>query len=121
MCESAGGNQEPPSCRGILGGVKAKMRAIKRTPVGRYSRDKVRDLVTAIHVLETPVGSWEVRTLGANGKTRRFEAKGPAIEHAFKLVPEARVFVHQREPRRVLRAHPSTPGGGVGFKETKLR
>jgi len=97
------------------------MRSIKRSPLGRYSRAKVRELVTAVHVLETPAGSWEVRTLGAKGQTRRFDAKVPAIEHALKLKDDARIVLHQREPKKVSLVRPAKVGGRVTFRETKLR
>jgi hypothetical protein len=100
--------------------MSLKMRSIKRSPLGRYSRSKVRELVTAVHVLETPIG-WEVRTLGSKGQTRRFDAKAPAMEHAFKLKDDARVVLHQREPKKVSLVRPAKVGGRVTFRETKLR
>jgi hypothetical protein len=100
--------------------MSSKMRSIKRSPLGRYSRTKVRELVKAVHVLETPVG-WEVRTLGAKGQIRRFDAKVPAIEHAFELKDDARIVLHQREPKKVSLVRPAKVGGRITFKETKFR
>jgi len=107
--------------RGILCVMSLKMRSIKRTPLGRYSRTKVREVVTAVHVLETPAGNWEVRTLGSNGQTRRFDAKAPALEHALKLKDDARIVLHQREPKKVSLVRPTKVGGRVTFRETKFR
>lgn len=101
-----------------------QMRSIKRTPAGRYSRDSVRTAVKAVHVLETtPGGEWEVRTLGEKGSTTRFEAKIAALEYAFQVKrDDAKVFVHQRQPRKVTVARMTrTAGNGLTIRETELQ
>jgi len=101
--------------------MKVKVRSIKRTPTGRYSRETVRMLVRAVHVLETePGGGWEVRTLGVKGSSKRFEAKAPAIEYAFRLKGHGKVIVHQREPKKVTVASAKRAGNRLTIRETEL-
>lgn len=100
-----------------------KMRSIKRTPLGTYSRDTVRTAVRGVHVLETtPGGDWEVRTLGEKGRTMRFAAKALALEYAFQVKRgDAKVFVHQRQPRKVTVAQMRKAGDGLAIRETELQ
>ncbi len=100
--------------------MKAKFRTIKRTPTGKYSRETVRTIVRAIHVLETEPEGWEVRTLGTRGISKRFEAKGPAIEYAFQHKGAGKVIVHQREPKRVTVASARRAGNRLTIKETEF-
>jgi hypothetical protein len=101
--------------------MKAKTRSIKRAPTGKYSRETIRTLVRAIHVLETESDGWEVRTLGVKGDSKRFEAKGPAIEYALQIKGQGKVIVHQREPRRVTVANARRAGNRLTIKETEFR
>jgi hypothetical protein len=101
--------------------MKVKIRSIKRTPTGKYSRETMRTLVKAVHVLETEPDGWEVRTLGVNGDSKRFEAKGPAIEYAFQLKDHGKVIVHQREPKKVTVASARRAGNRLTIKETEFR
>lgn len=101
--------------------MKVKVRSIKRTPTGKYSRETMRTLVKAIHVLETEPDGWEVRTLGVKGDSKRFEAKGPAIEYAFQLKGHGKVIVHQREPKKVTVASARRAGNRLTIKETEFR
>lgn len=100
-----------------------KMRSIKRTPLGTYSRDTVRTAVRGVHVLETaPGGEWEVRTLGEKGSTTRFAAKAKALEYAFQVKRnDSKVFVHQRQPRKVTVARMRKAGSGLAIRETELQ
>lgn len=68
---------------------------------GKYSRDRVRTLVGAVHVLELGPAAWEVRTLGERGASKHFESKAAAVEYAVDLRPESKVVVHHRTPKRV--------------------
>jgi hypothetical protein len=98
--------------------MKTKARSIKTTPTGKYSRKVVRMLVKAVHVLETePDGEWEVRTLGVKGDSKRFEAKGPAIEYALQLKGHGKVIVHQREPKKVTVASARGAGNRLTIRE----
>ena len=101
--------------------MKAKARSIKRSPPGRYSRETVRTLVKAIHVLETDPEGWEVRTLGTKGISKRFESKDPAIEYAFQLKGHGKVIVHQREPKKVTVASARRAGNRLTIRETEFR
>jgi len=101
--------------------MKAKVRSIKRSPTGKYSRETVRTLVQAIHVLETDPEGWEVRTLGTKGISKRFEAKDPAIEYAFQLKGHGKVIVHQREPKKVTVASARRAGNRLTIRETEFR
>lgn len=78
-----------------------KLRRIKRSPEGRYPRDKVRTLLQAVHVLELGPAAWEVRTLGERGASKRFQSKTAAVEYAVDLRPESKVVVHHQAPKRV--------------------
>jgi hypothetical protein len=98
-----------------------KVRSIKRTPTGKYSRETVRTLVKGIHVLEAEPDGWEVRTLGTKGISKRFESKVPAIEYAFQLKGHGKVIVHQREPKKVTVASARRAGNRLTIKETELR
>ncbi|MBW8875975.1 MAG: hypothetical protein JF614_13495 [Acidobacteria bacterium] len=100
--------------------MKAKVRSIKRTPTGKYSRETVRTIVKAIHVLEIEPDGWEVRTLGIKGISKRFGAKGPAIEYAFQLKGHGKVIVHQREPKKVTVASARRTGSGLTIRETEF-
>lgn len=102
--------------------MKTKMRSIKRTPIGKYSRAKVRSAIAAVHVLEiVPEGKWEVRTLGEKGYSKVFDSKKPAIEHAFSVEHGGTVILHQRNPRKVVSVRSSKSGDRIAFKESKLR
>ena len=101
--------------------MKAKVRSIKRSPTGKYSRETVRTLVQAIHVLETDPEGWEVRTLGTKGISKRFESKEPAIEYAFQLKGHGKVIVHQREPKKVTVASARRAGNRLTIRETEFR
>ncbi|HEX4965136.1 MAG TPA: hypothetical protein VF173_30285 [Thermoanaerobaculia bacterium] len=101
--------------------MKAKIRTIKRTPTGKFSRETVRTLVKAVHVLETEPDGWEVRTLGVKGDSKRFAAKTPAIEYAFQLKGHGKVIVHQREPKKVTVASARRAGNRLTIKETEFR
>lgn len=97
-----------------------KIRSIKRTLPGKYSRDLVHNAVTAVHVLEAvPTGSWEVRTLGEKGYTRIFDAKEAAIKHALSVKEGADVVLHLRDPKKVMLVRPYKTGDR--FKEVKFR
>jgi hypothetical protein len=86
--------------------MRTQIRSIKQTPLGKYSRAKIRTAVTGVHVLETASGgSWEVRTLGEKGYTKLFDARKSAIQYAKKLKPGADVVVHQLEPKKVTVVH----------------
>lgn len=100
--------------------MKISMRSIKRTAPGKYSRSRVRDAVTAVHVLESaPTGAWEVRTLGEKGAIKTFDAKEPAIEHALSVKKNADVVLHLRDPKKVMRVRATKRGGR--FEEVKFR
>lgn len=94
-----------------------KKRSIKRTQVGRFSRDEVRGIVEAVHVLERPTGIWEVRTLGVRGKTRTFEGKVPALKHAVHIKDNVKIFVHELEPKKISLLKPVKTGGRFTFRE----
>jgi|GEM_PF-3331650 len=102
--------------------MKGKVRSIKRTSTtGKYSRETVRTLVKAIHVLETEPEGWEVRTLGTKGISKRFEAKDPAIEYAFQVKGNGKVIIHQRAPKKVTVASVRRTGNRLTIKETEFR
>lgn len=93
------------------------MRSIKRSPAGSFSRSKVRTVIQAVHVLETTPSGWEVRTLGEKGRTKRFEAKAPALEYALAAKPHATVLVHQRQPKKVTVARARKTGDRLTIRE----
>ena len=97
--------------------VALKKRSIQRTQVGRFSRAEVRGIVEAVHVLEMPTGAWEVRTLGVKGKKREFEGKTLALKHAFHVKDNVKVFVHEREPKKISLALPVKTSGSFSFRE----
>lgn len=74
-------------------------------------------MIQAVHVLETTLGGWEVRTLGEKGGTKRFEAKAPALEYALAAKPRATVLVHQRQPKKVTVARARKTGNHVTIRE----
>ena len=76
-------------------------RPVPRTPEGKYSRDRIRTLLQAVHILEHGPASWEVQTLGERGASKRFESKMAAVDYAVHLRPESKVVVHYLEPRKV--------------------
>jgi len=89
-----------------------RMRPVKRSPEGRYSRDRVRTLLDAVHILEQPPEAWEVRTLGEKGASKRFKTKEQAVEYARELKPGSKIVVHHREPKKVTFARLADTGGG---------
>lgn len=103
-------------------GMKATVRSVKRTRVGKYARATVRSAVRAVHVLEAaPGGKWDVRTLGERGQTEVFDLKETAIERAFKIGKGAKVVVHHRDPKKVTLVRPQKTAEGMSFREVKLR
>jgi hypothetical protein len=86
-------------------------RSIPRIPEGKYSRDRIRTLLQAVHVLEHGPASWEVQTLGERGASKRFETKMAAVDYALHLRPDSKVVVHYRAPRKVTFARIEAKAG----------
>lgn len=99
-----------------------KMRLFKRSPEGKYSRDRIRTLLQAVHVLEHGPALWEVRTLGEKGASKRFESKTAAVEYAVHLRPDSEVIVHHQTPRKVTVARmEKSARNGASVRERVLR
>jgi len=69
-----------------------KRRTIKTALAGDLPRSHVREAVQAVHVRAKAPGSWEVRTLGTRGQTKRFSSREEAVSYA-KQLPGAKSVV----------------------------
>ncbi|HYU34702.1 MAG TPA: hypothetical protein VEW48_21345 [Thermoanaerobaculia bacterium] len=99
-----------------------KMRPIQKSTEGRFTRDKVRVLLKAVHVLELGPAQWEVRTLGERGTSKLFQSKAAAVEYAAHLRPDSKVVVHHRKPKKVTFARMTRSAGrGVSIREEAIR
>lgn len=96
-------------------------RPIQRSPEGKYSRDRIRTLVQAVHVLELDPATWEVRTLGMRGESKHFPSKVEAVEYAVRLRPESKVVVHHQAPKKVTFAQMEKTGKGASIREQVIR
>lgn len=71
-----------------------KRRTIKMAPGAGLSSRQVREAVQAAHVLAEDSGSWRVRTLGTDGKTRQFSSREAAVSYAQGIPSAGSVIVH---------------------------
>jgi hypothetical protein len=82
---------------------------------GRH-RKQIRAAMREVHVVPTPGGYWEVRTLGPKGPERvrkKFRSKEAAVQEAKKLCSTGLLGVrlHSKPPERDPRDQPSDDRG----------